>query len=315
MPAVDGLLGFAGKAFQKLLLVVKGPIVVFGPSVDRDTKHTWWADAYYSRGRTEIGCLVWGVLSLGFLVLGMVKGFPLWTWWVVLGGPMLLLLIASRVPLANIPIVFVVLASLGGIGWELAAADYPPWTIGLLFLIYVFSYEEGLSGLVKLRYLESVIGRRHDGMHRQRCDEDHVIAKRRIWGYMLATSSSAVVFSGFKSDGHYHLVLLILLVLTFLMRTRVFGTILCWFAITRPIGIAIGEDRRWPHVMMALVNAAAFGLSLHWLVVHGSAFGGHAVTGWSGPVSANGNWFGNLMTVANAALLWMVAAFRFEWTE
>lgn len=286
-----------------------------GPAVDRDTKYTLWADTYYSRGRTEIGCLVWGVLSLCFLVVGLIQDFPLWSLTVVLGGPLLLLLFVARLPLADVPVIFVVLASLGGMGWELAASHYPPWTIGLIFVAYLFSYEEALNGLAKLRYLEAVARRRYDSKHRQRCDEDHQIAKRRIWGYLLATGSSAVIASGFGSGGYYHMLLLLILVLTFLMRSRLFGAMLCWFATTRPIGTALGEGRRWPHVGMALLNAGAYGLSLHWLVVYGSAFGAHTSTPWSGPSSANANWFGNLETVVIVTILWLFATFHYEWTS
>ena len=285
-----------------------------GPAIDRETKHTLWADTYYSRGRVEIGCLVWGALSLCFLVVGLIQDFPLWSLGVVLGGPVLLLLLVSRVPLADVPVVFVVLASLGGVGWEFAANHYPPWTVGLVFVLYMFSYEEALSGLVKLRYLESVARLRYDSLHRRRCDDDHLVAKRRIWGYLLATASSAVIFNGFDSGGHYQLVLLSVAVLTFLMRSRAFGAILCWFSTTRFLGTAIDQGRRWPNVAMALVNAAAFGLSLHWLVVHGSAFGAHILGSWGGPPGAGGDWFNDLETIATATMLWTVAAFRFEWT-
>lgn len=288
---------------------------MFGPEVDRNPKRTLWADTYYSRGRIEIGALVWGVLSLGFLVLGLIRDYPLWSLGVVLGGPLLLLLFVQRMPLADVPIIVVILASLGGIGWEYTAREFPPWTVGLVFVAYLFSYEEALSGLAKLRYLEAVARRRYDLRHVQRCDDEHLVAKRRIWGYMLATGSSAVIVSGFDSGGQYHAVLLLIVAFTFLMRSRTFAAILCQFDTTRFVGAAINEGRRWPHVGMALLNVGAFGLSLHWLVVHGSAFGTHIDTPWSGPAQADGDWFGDLETISTVTVLWLFAVFRFEWTS
>lgn len=290
-------------------------MVVGPPTIDRNRKRTWWADAYYSRGRTEIGCLVWGALSFAFLVVALFEDFPLWSLGVVLGGPLLLLLLVARMPLADVPIVFVILASLGGIGWEYAATDYPPWTVGLVFVAYVISYEQALAGLAKMRYLESIEGLAFDSKRRQRCEQDHLVAKRRIWGYLLATSSSAVVVSGFDSDGQYHMLLLVLLVLTFLLRSQTFAAILASFDTTHFIGSAIMEGRRWPHIGMALLNAGAYGLSLHWLVVHGSAFGAHIAMPWSGPAGADAGWFGDLETVAMVVLLWGTATLRFEWTS
>jgi len=288
---------------------------VFGPAIDRHRQRTLWADTYYSRGRTEIGCLVWGTLSLCFLVVGLIKDFPLWSLAVVLGGPLLLLLFVRHMPLADVPIIVVIIASLGGIGWEYVAKGVPPWTVGLVFVGYLFSYEEALSGMTKVRYLEAVARRRYDLRHRQRCDADHLIAKRRIWGYLLATSSSAVVVSGLDSGGHYHAVLLIMLAVTLLLRSELFGALLSQFATTRFIGAAIEERRRWPHVAMALVNAAAYAVSLHWLVVHGNAFGTHLNLPWGGPAGADADWFNDLETVATAGVLWLVAAFRYEWTS
>ena len=288
---------------------------MFGPDVDRNSKRTLWADTYYSRGRTEIGCIVWAVLSVGFLIAGLLQDFPLWSLAVVFGGPLLLLLFVARMPLGDVPIPFVVLASLGGIGWEYAARDYPPWTVGLVFVAYLFSYEEALSGLTKLRYLEAVALRRHDLRHRQRCDDAHLVAKRRIWGYLLATGSSAVIASGFDSGGHYHVVLLLILAVTFLIRSQMFASILSAFGTTRFIGIAINEGRRWPHVGMTLLNAGAYGVSLHWLVVHGNAFGTHLGIPWSGPAGADGDWFNDLETIGTVLVLWTVAAFRYEWTS
>lgn len=288
---------------------------VFGPEIDRNGERTLWADAYYSRGRKEIGCLIWGVLSVCFLVVGLIEHIPLWMLIVVLAGPLLLLQCVRHMPLADVPIIVVVLASFGGVGWQYAAASFPPWTVGLIFMLYLFGYEEALSGLVKLRYLDRVAERRYDERHRQRCDEEHLVAKRRVWGYLLATGSSAVVASGTDSGGKYHLVLLVLLVVTFLMRSRIFAAILCFFETTRFVGTAITEGRRWPHAMMALANAAAYGLSLHWLVVHGNAFGGHISTPWNGPVGPDGDWYNDLETVSGALVLWLVAAFRYEWTE
>ncbi|HEY3260099.1 MAG TPA: hypothetical protein VGJ95_07485 [Pseudonocardiaceae bacterium] len=287
---------------------------MFGPEVDRNEKHTLWADTYYSRGRIEIGCLVWGVLSSCFLVVGLIQHFPAWSLLVVFGGPLLLLMFLTRMPLADVPVLFVILASLGGIGWEFAANRYPPWTVGLIFVGYLFSYEEALSGLVKLRYLEAVARLRYDSLHRRRCDEDHLTAKRRIWGYLLATASSAAIFNGFGSGGRYHLVLLMVVVLAFLMRSRAFSAVLRWFSTSRFIGEAIDEGRRWPHVLAALACAAAFGLSLHWLVVKGSAFGGR-VAGWAGASTGDGAWFNDLETIGIATMLWAVAALRYEWTS
>lgn len=287
---------------------------MFGPDVDRDRQHTLWADTYYSRRRTEIGCIVWSVLSLGFVIVGLVRDFPLWSLVVVFGGPLLLLLLVARMPLGDVPIPFVMLASLGGMGWEFATRDYLSWSVTLVFLAYMFAYEEALSGLTKLRYLEAVAVRRYDLRHVQRCDDEHLVAKRRIWGYLLATSSSAVVASGTDSGGYYHLALLPILAMTFSIRSRVFASILSWFRTTRFVGNAINEERRWPHAGMALVNVVAYGLSLHWLVTHGSAFGAHIDTPWSGPAGADADWFGDLQTVAAATVLWTVAVFRFEWT-
>lgn len=293
----------------------KGPIVVVGPAVDRNEKHTLWADTYYSRGRIEIGCLVWGVLSFCFMVVGLIQHFPVWSLLMVFGGPLLLLLCVAKAPMANVPVLFVILASFGGIGWEFAANRYPPWTVGLIFIVYLFSYEEALSGLVKVRYLEAVGRLRYDSLHRRRCDADHVVAKRRIWGYLLATSSSAVIFNGFGSPGHYHIVLMVLVCITFLLRSRMFAAILRWFDTTRFIGEAIDEEQRWPHAMMALVNVIAFGVGLHWLIVHGSPFGEHLMSSWQGPQGADGIWFNNFETIVTATLLWVVAAFSEDWTS
>lgn len=288
---------------------------MFGPDIDRNHKRTLWADTYYSRGRTELGCLVWALLSVGFVVVGLVQDFPLWSLAVVFGGPLVLLLFVAKMPLGDVPIPFVVLASLGGMGWEFATRDYPPWTIGLLFLVYMFAYEEGLSGLAKLRYLEAVAVRRHDLRHVQRCDEQHLVAKRRVWGYLLATGSSAVIANGSGSGGHYHMVLLVLLALTFLIRSRIFASVLSAFRTTRFLGTAIIEERRWPHAGMALLNAGGYGLSMHWLVVHGNAFGAHLGTAWTGPAGADGTWFGNFETIGAVLVLWTVAIFHYEWTS
>jgi hypothetical protein len=287
---------------------------VFGPGIDRNAEHTLWADTYYSRGRKEIGCLIWGVLSVCFLAVGLVEGIPWWLLLVVLAGPLLLLQCVRHVPLGDVPVIVVVLASFGGVGWEFAASNFPPWTIGLIFMLYVFGYEEALSGFVKLRYLEAVARRRYDLDHRQRCDEEHLVAKRRVWGYLLATGSSAVVSSGFDSGGQYHLVLLTILAVTFLLRSRIFAAFLRLFEVTEFIGVAVADGRRWPHAMMALVNVAAYGLSLHWLVVHGNAFGGHINTPWNEVSGVDGDWFNDVETVSAALMLWLVAAFRYEWT-
>lgn len=288
---------------------------MFGPAVDRDSKHTWWADTYYSRNRTEIGCIAWTVLSVCFLVVGIVKDYPLWSLGVVLGGPLLLLLLVARVPLGDVPVFFVILASFGGIGWEYAAKDYPPWTVGLVFMVYLFSYEEALSGLTKLRYLHALNGVRFNERLRQRCEDDHMVAKRRIWGYLLATSSSAVVVSGFDSGGHHHLLLMVLLAVTFLMRSELFGAVLSWFTTTRFLGTAISERRRWPHVWLAMANVVAYGVSFHWLLTHGSAFGTDIAAPISTPSDLHGAWFGELETVSTALVLWTVAVFREEWTS
>ncbi|HEY0636280.1 MAG TPA: hypothetical protein VGD67_01415 [Pseudonocardiaceae bacterium] len=258
--------------------------------------------------------MVWGLLSIAFLVLGIHQGFPWWALAVVLGGPLVLLLLVAKFPLADVPVIFVVLASLGGIGWELVAADFPPWTVGLVFVLYLFSFEEVLSGLVKLRYLTSINGLRFDDSRLARYDDEHLIAKKRIWGYLLATGSSAVIVGGLDSGGQYQHFLAFLLLATFLMRSQMFGAFLSFFSITRFIGTAITEQRRWPHVALALANAFAYGISLHWLVTYGSAFGGHIGTPWSGPSGADGDWFGDFETVIVAGLLWFVAAFRHEWT-
>lgn len=289
--------------------------MVFGPELGRNPKKTLWADTYYSRLRTEIGCLVWGVLSVGFVIAGLIQHYPLWSLGVVLGGPLLLLLFVAKMPLADVPIVVVVLASLGGIGWEYAASGVPPWTVGLVFIVYLMSYEEALSGLAKVRYLEAVAVRRYDLRHVQRCDDEHLVAKRRTWGYLLATSSSAVVVSGLDSGGQYHVVLGLILALTFLLRSRMFVGLLNLFDTTRFIGAAINEGRRWPHVGMALLNAAAYCASMHWLVVHGSAYGTHIDLPWNGPATADGDWFNDFETVAMSIVLWVTAIFRFEWTE
>lgn len=286
-----------------------------GPAIDRSRNRTWWEDTYHCRLRIEGGCLVWGLLSICFLVIGLVQDFPLWSLAFVLGGPLLLLLLVSKLPLANVPVIFVVLACLGGIGWEYAAADYPPWTVGLIFVVYLFSFESALSGMTKLRYLQAIEGMEFTPLRRRRHDEDHLVAKRRIWGYLLATSSSAAIFNGFDSGGQYHLFLLTILVATFLARSRVFGMILSFFETTRSVGAAITARRRWLQILMALVNVAAYGLSLHWLVVYGSAYGAHITLPWSGPAGADGDWFNDLETIAIVIVLWLIAAFRSEWID
>jgi hypothetical protein len=288
---------------------------LFGPDIDRNRKQTLWADTYYSRLRTEVGCIVWGVLSVGFTIVGIVRHYPVWSLVVVLGGPLLLLLFVAKVPLADVPIPVVIVASLGGIGWEYAANGVPPWTIGLIFIVYLFAYEEALSGLAKVRYLQALAPRRYDLRHVQRCDEEHLVSKRRVWGYLLATSSSAVVVNGLDSGGPYHAVLGLLLVLTFLLRSRLFAGFLRLFGTTRSLGVALDEGRRWPHLAMALLNAVAYGVSMHWLVVHGNAFGAHLHLPWHGPATAGGDWFNDFETVGTAIVLWVAAIFRFEWTE
>ncbi len=275
---------------------------------------TPWEDDYHSRLRIEAGCLVWFPMSIAFLVIGIMQGFPWWAITVALGGPLLLLLLVWRFPLSDIPVIFVVLAGFGGFGWEFVARDFPPWTVGLVFVVYLLSYEEVLSGLAKLQYLRSIHGLQRDDPRMLRHDDDHRVSKKRIWGYLLATGSSAVIVGGFDSSGYYQNFLIFILVLTFLMRSHVFGAILAFFSLTRFIGNAILEQRRWPNVAMALVNVVAYGVSLHWLVTYGSAFGGHITMPWSGPETADADWFADLETVVFAALLWTIAAFREEWT-
>lgn len=286
-----------------------------GPAVDPDRKRSPREDSLASRIRIEAGCIVWGALSIAFLAIGLSKDFPLWALGVALGGPAALLLLVGKFPMADVPVVFVVLASLGGIGWEFVAADFPPWTVGLIFVAYLLSFEEVLSGLVKLRYLRDVYGLRRDDPRMRRFDEDHLVAKKRIWGYLLATGSSAVIVGGLDSEGHYQKFLALLLVVTFLMRSQMFGAVLSFFATTRFIGTAITEQRRWPVVGMALVNAGAYAVSLHWLVTYGTAFGGHLGGSWGGPEAADSDWYGDLETVFFAFAMWGVAAFRSEWTS
>lgn len=294
---------------------LKGTGVVVGPAVDPDRVRSPREDSLHSRIRIEVGALVWGALSIAFLIIGLTKDFPLWALGIALGGPLVLLMLVAKFPLADVPVLFVVLASLGGIGWEFVAADFPPWTVGLIFVVYLLSFEEVLSGLVKVQYLRAVDGLRRDDPRMRRHNEDHLIAKKRIWGYLLATGSSAVIVGGFDSGGHYQGFLALVLLAAFLARSQIFGVILSFFSVTRFVGTAITERRRWLTVGLALVNAGAYALSLHWLITYGSAFGGHISTPWSGPATADADWFGDLETVFFAFLMWLVAAFRTEWTS
>lgn len=286
-----------------------------GPAVDRDRMRTPWEDDYHSRLRIEAGCLLWVPLSIAFLVGGIMQNFPWWAITVALGGPLLLLLLAWRFPLADVPVLFVVLAGFGGVGWEYVAREFPPWTVGLVFVAYLMSYEEVLSGLVKLQYLRAIQGMLPGDPRIIPHDDDHLVAKKRIWGYLLATSSSAVIVGGFDSGGSYQGVLILVLVSTFLFRSHAFGLVLSFFSISRALGNAIIAKRRWLIVFMSLLNVAAYGLSLHWLVLHGSAFGGHLDTPWSGPAGADADWFSDLETVVLAIVMWGVATFRHEWTS
>jgi hypothetical protein len=289
-------------------------VAVVGPAVNPGRKVSPRADEHHAILRIEAGVLVWGLLSCVFLVAGLVQGFPAWALGIVMGGPLLLLLLLTRLPLADVPVVFVVLASLGGIGWEYVSADFPPWTVGLVFVLYLFGFEEALSGLVKLRHLRAIHGLRWDDPQRRRLDDDHSIARKRIWGYLLATGSSAVIIDGLDDGGTYHRVLLALFVLTFLLRSQVFGALLVLFSVTRFLGDAVTEGRRWLPASLSLANALAYGIGLHWLVTYGSAFGAHPVSGWNGETDADGWWYADFETIAAAMVLWGAAALNPDWT-
>lgn len=283
-----------------------------GPNTDPDYGRSWQQDVNRSRLRAVIGSTVWFILSSFFFVFTETGFEPL----VIFGGPLLLLILTKFSSMASIPVFFVVLASFGGIGWEILAAEFPPWSTGLIFAIYLFSFEEALSGLVKLRYLRStaelVYG--YDDAEIEAQYVDHLIAKRRIWGYILATSSVAVIAGGVEAGSGYLLVLILILALTFLVRTHFFRFLLLHeFPMTRTVVMVLTDRPRWSNTAMALVNAAAYGLGLYWLVTNGSTYGVH-VTGWTGLADIDGDWLSDFQTVLVAFLLWTVAAFRFEWT-
>jgi hypothetical protein len=274
---------------------------MIGPDIDPDHKVSWSHDLRRARIRAISGTALWGALTLPFFA-ALASGYPTVLLVIMFGGPALLLVLTRYHSLGRLPVVLVMPACVAGVLWEFQAALLFPWA-GAVFGLYLLGFEKALSGLAKLHYLRSTAGLGHHDVELHEQDMNHLIAKRRIWGYLLVTASIAAVGGSPSADG-YQEPLLLLLILTLLMRTHLFRWLLslAWWG--RPFAEILTHRRRFPNVVAALLNAAGYGVLMLVYVTAALRY----------PGAVDLEVLSDILATATACALWALAAFRLEWT-
>lgn len=262
------------------------------PDVDFNYEKSVEANLRIARLRVLRGLILFAPLTvLSALASASANGL----WWVIFSScaPVLLLLLVRKIPLARIHILLVVLTLIPLVFWSFFESIFP-WYVAAAIWLYLWGFEEILSGFTLRHYID---GYQRGEKTWEEIEDEHVIAKTRIWSYLLAAGTI-----GFGSDDDLSSLLMLCTLLAISVHTHVVMLILYSFRATRWIPHLVWTSPRAVNVFLAVASMAI----LAW---------GIALLFSDGLVQGDAAWWGDLVGYTGMLLTWVEAVRDRSWTD
>lgn len=276
------------------------------PDVDLDGELSFDDNLKKARVRVRIGLAVFVPLTMLFAAMSAtVNGL----WWVAFtcGGPLLLLALTRKTPLARLPIILILLAFVPCVIWSLYESSFTGLAALIIFL-YLWGFEEIISGFTLRHY---IVGRQR-GDPQEEVEVIHVISKCRIWGYLL--SSATIGIGGLSYSGEGFL-LVFLMLIALMTRTHFIMRVLYIFSPTRWIPYLVWSHPRGVNISIAVVMIFLTAYSVVLLLFTGDASAYGADLSRGRIVQIDGEWWGDLLGYLLLLVTWVQAVFDRSWTD
>lgn len=274
------------------------------PDVDPDGELYVDDNLRKARNRVRVGLAVFAPLTVLLAALSAtVNGL----WWVAFtcGGPLLLLMLTRKISLAKLPIIVILLAFIPCAIWSFFESGFV-WFAALIIFLYLWGFEEILSGFTLRHYIAGF----QRGEPWEYVDGMHIISKRRIWGYLLASATIGIVGVGDEGFVPIFLMLVALMINThFIMR------VFYIFSPTRWIPYLVWRHPRGANISIAVVMIFLVTYSIVLLLFTGDASAYGADLSTERIVQIDGEWWGDLLGYLLLLVTWVQAAFDRSWTD
>lgn len=288
--------------FLSIFSISQAPDV--DPDVDPDGRLFIDGNLKKARLRVRVGLAVFAPLTILFAALSAtVNGL----WWVAFtcGGPLLLLALTRKTPLAQLPIIVTLLAFIPCAIWSFFGSRLI-WFAALIIFLYLWGFEEIISGFTLRHY---IMGHQR-GEPQEEVEIIHIMSKCRIWGYLLASATIGII--GVNDEGFLP-VLLMLVALT--VHTHFAMRVLYMFSSTRWIPYLVWRHPRGVNISIAAVMIFLTAYSVVLLLLTGDASAYGADLARERIFQINGEWWGDLLGYLLLLVTWVQAAFDRSWTD